>query len=332
MKIKFMRVVITLIFVVLLVNVSMGQVTFRPLMNVTFDKPAESPVMVGDKPLVTRRIAAPSEKALTAAFVSFSAGLYPEIDGQPVVLDNVKFKRVSFTAWIVRKDGKLEYTGLDDVALVRFAHESNLAVNSGVFTTLSRETIAPNSPASGSFKNATVQNVGAIYLTRRNIHFGPAPYWPVPKLDEGYQMDFKFELEVTHLGVVQNVVIDGKNGLTAKYLVSDKTPEIVGLTAARSGSPEVVMTKGEDVRQFRMRWSENLGPGMVWQLILPPPTVEILQGGYANWVLPEMPATQSRYYVLEWTPDPQFHVPQYPIYNPDTTAGIEARIAAGNSP
>lgn len=338
MNTKIMRVVVTLFLNMLSISlITSTQVLaaegldLRPLINIRLNQLSESSQLVPEKALVTRRLVAPTEVSASAEYVSVGVALYPEFDRIPIVLEKVKFIRASFTVWTVAKDGTLGYTSFNDSGMSAFAHESG-GTSGFVFTTASRTTITPNSPSGGSFRNVIVENVGAIYLSRKNLNFGSFPKWAYPKTDEGYQIDFAFDLEVTYNGITKRIVVNGDSGLTAKYLVSNKTPEIASIKPATGESAEVVATIGEDVRQFRMKWSSELGSLSEWQLILPPPTVQILSEGLAEWVLPEMPVSPARYYVLEWTPEPQFYVPQFPVYSPDTTVGIAEMAMKGLFP
>lgn len=303
----------------------------RPLMNVRLNERSEAAQLVPEIPLVTRRLVAPSAMAGAATRISFAVALYPHFDREPIVLDSIKFKKVRHTIWRVKADGTLEYTPFNESSISALAHESG-STSGFVFTTASRSSTEPNSPSRGSLEDQTVNSVGAIYLSRKNMNFGPYPQWEVPGINEGYQMDVSFDVEVTYNGVTERIFVDGNSGLTAKYLVSEKTPEIIGIKPATDESAEVITTSGEDVRQFRMKWSSELGPLSSWQLILPPPTVQILSEGLAEWALPDMPVSPARYYVLEWTPEPQFYAPQFPVYSPDTTVGIAEMAMKGLFP
>ncbi len=313
------------------VSVKAQGLGFKSLMNIRIDQKSESSSLVPEIPLVTRRLVAPSGVAASAGFVSVAVALYPTFDGDPIVLDSVKFNRVSHWIWAVKKDGTLERTPFHDSSVSALAHESG-ATSGFVFTTASRASTEANSPPGGTFPGKTFDNVGAIYLSRKNLIFGAYPKWAIPKTEEGYQIDFAFDLDVTYNGITRNIIVDGDSGLTAKYLVSDKAPEIIGIKPATGESSEVITTSGEDVRQFRMKWASELGPLSNWQLILPPPTVQILSEGLAEWVLPDMPVSPNRFYVLEWTSEPQFYVPQFPVYSPDTTVGIAEMAMKGLFP
>lgn len=333
MKTRIKRVVITLFIIATTIFGSTETfaqtLKLRPVVNVRLDKYSESPSLVPEYPIITRRLVAPSRVMADAKYLSFGVALFPEVDGSPIGLTKVKFRRVSFQIWIVRSDGTLDYTSFSGNGLASFGHESG--TNGGfIFTTATRNSVVPNSPSGGNFINATVNDVAAIYLSRMPMNFGPFPRWDIPKEGEGYQMDFKFDLDVTYGGVTRRIVVDGDDGLTAKFLVSDKMPEIIGMKPAISGEPEVITTKGEDVRQYRMKWSDTLRPQADWPYVTPPPTVQILLGGIAEWTLPEMPSTAQRFYVLEWTPEPQFYVPQYPVYSPDTEVALEELAKRGN--
>lgn len=308
-NILILRVVITLLFLLTWVfSPARGELAFRSAVDMKADDQVLSSDLLPDRPLITRRLMVPSQIAPEKTFVSTGFGLYPYDDDVPVVLTSVKIRSIIVRILKVEPDGTMNSQNNNGIVMTVLVHEVPER-NSCIFTTGSRFSSVPNSPAIGVSKTTTIKDVGSIYLTKFNIRFGDKPYMPYLKSGEAYQVEATFDMEVVHDSSTRRIEIGPAQGLAARYVVSDIMPQITAIRPAKDGSPEIVTVLGEDARLFRMKWSPTLSaPITHWQLIIPPPTVTVGEG-ISHWSLPDMADSLTRFYVLEWTGIPQFYSP-----------------------
>lgn len=187
-------------------------------------------------------------------------------------------------------------------------HESSPQGGGALFMTNGDAT--PISPASGDFRNVTVVNVGAIFITKKAyLHTVSPPYYRLPVNGERHVYQFKVKLKYTYAGVTTSKTLNFTDLMTS-FSVTDKLPQVKRLEVTPEKLVRCVEGEGEFLDSFNLQYASTLG--QPWETVGIQPTTFIQSNQYwCHWNLLGDPAAR-----VQSQPCGFFRFAQNPRYYP----------------